>query len=159
MGSVVSGLASLRKLSTKILEPSLTDQILGAFGPKLKEIEITGKDLQSITLDAFEGTMSLIISDTGSVCFSEIPYLYFNAVYRIVYIIIGIESQELLLTIRGTSIKELPTGFYEMFKSVSHLSFDLRNNQFETLPADVFYDTSERPWEQVGTKVIKGRKC
>ena len=88
-----------------------------------------------------------------------LPYLYFNTVYRIVYNIIGIESQELLLTIRGTSIKELPTGFYEMFKSVSHLSFDLRNNQFETLPADVFYDTSERPWEQVGTKVIKGRKC
>ena len=86
-----------------------------------------------------------------------LPYLYFNAVYRIVYTIIGIESQELLLTIRGTSIKELPTGFYEMFKSVAHLSFDLRNNQFETLPADVFYDTSERPWEQVGTKVIKGR--
>ena len=70
LGSVVSGLASLRTLSTKILEPSLTDQILGAFGPKLKEIEITGKDLQSITLDAFEGTMSLILSDTGSVCFS-----------------------------------------------------------------------------------------
>ena len=67
LGSVVSGLASLRTLSTKILEPSLTDQILGAFGPKLKEIEITGKDLQSITLDAFEGTMSLILSDTGSV--------------------------------------------------------------------------------------------
>ena len=152
-------MASLRKLSTKILEPSLTDQILGAFGPKLKEIEITGTDLQSITLDAFEGTMSLILSNIVSVCFSKIPYLYFNAVYRIVYIIIGIESQELLLTIRGTSIKELPTGFYEMFKSVAHLSFDLRNNQFETLPADVFYDTSERPWEQVGTKVIKGRKC
>ena len=153
-------MASLRKLSTKILEPSLTDQILGAFGPKLKEIEITGTDLQSITLDAFEGTMSLIISDTGSVLFKHLlPYFYFNTVYRIVYTIIGIESQELLLTIRGTSIKELPTGFYEMFKSVSHLSFDLRNNQFETLPADVFYDTSERPWEQVGTKVIKGRKC
>ena len=63
LGSVVSGLASLRTLSTKILEPSLTDQILGAFGPKLKEIEITGKDLQSITLDAFEGTMSLILSE------------------------------------------------------------------------------------------------
>ena len=59
LGSVVSGLASLRKLSAKILEPSLTDQILGAFGPKLKEIEITGKDLQSITLDAFEGTMDV----------------------------------------------------------------------------------------------------
>ena len=57
LGSVVSGLASLRTLSAKILEPSgvLTDQILGAFGPKLKEIEISGEALHSITLDAFEG--------------------------------------------------------------------------------------------------------
>ena len=55
MGSVVSGLASLRTLSARILESSLTDQILGAFGPKLKEIEITGKALESLTLDAFEG--------------------------------------------------------------------------------------------------------
>ena len=78
LGSVVSGLASLRTLSTKILEPSLTDQILGAFGPKLKEIEITGKDLQSITLDAFEGTMSLILSDTGSVCFSHVTLFVFQ---------------------------------------------------------------------------------
>ena len=58
MGSVVSGLASLRTLSAKILEPSgsLTDQILGAFGPKLRELELTGPDLRSVTLDAFEGT-------------------------------------------------------------------------------------------------------
>ena len=43
-----------------------------------------------------------------------------------------------------------------MFKSVAHLSFDLRNNQFETLSADVFYNTTEQAWEQTGTKVIKG---
>lgn len=56
LGSVISGLASLKSLSAKILEPShiLTDQILGAFGPKLKEIEITGP-LKDVTLDAFEG--------------------------------------------------------------------------------------------------------
>ena len=56
LGSVISGLASLKRLSAKILEPShtLTDQILGAFGPKLKEIEITGP-LTAVTLDAFEG--------------------------------------------------------------------------------------------------------
>ena len=62
LGSVVSGLASLRTLSAKILEPSgvLTDQILGAFGPKLKELEITGEALHSITLDAFEGNQDFI---------------------------------------------------------------------------------------------------
>ena len=70
--------------------------------------------------------------------------------------IIGIESQELLLTIRDTNLKELPIGFYKVFKNVVHLSFDLRNNQFETLSADVFYNTSEQSWEQTGTKAIKG---
>ena len=56
LGSVISGLASLKSLKAKILEPShiLTDQLLGSFGPKLKEIEITGP-LKSLTLEAFEG--------------------------------------------------------------------------------------------------------
>jgi len=55
LGSVISGLA-IKSLTAKILEPShiLTDQLLGAFGPKLKEITITGP-LNAITLDAFEG--------------------------------------------------------------------------------------------------------
>jgi hypothetical protein len=59
LGSVVSGLAPLRTLSAIILERSgiLTDQILGAFGPKLKELEITGP-LHTITMDAFEGIES-----------------------------------------------------------------------------------------------------
>lgn len=57
LGSVISGLASLKFLSAKIKEKSgiLTDQILGAFGPKLKEIEITGERLKALTIDAFEG--------------------------------------------------------------------------------------------------------
>ena len=56
LGSVISGLASLKTLKAKILEPShiLTDQLLGAFGPKLKKIEITGP-LRALTLEAFEG--------------------------------------------------------------------------------------------------------
>jgi hypothetical protein len=158
LGSVVSGIASLRTLSAKILEPSgvLTDQILGAFGPKLKEIELTGEALHSITLDAFEGeqnfryycyTMNYLIRIITFYSYKYISYIYS---------IIGIESQELLLTIRDTNLKELPIGFYKVFKNVVHLSFDLRNNQFETLSADVFYNTSEQSWEQTGTKAIKG---
>lgn len=59
LGSVVSGIASLRSLSAMILEPNgvLYDQILGAFGPKLKELEITGP-VKRINLDAFEGIES-----------------------------------------------------------------------------------------------------
>ena len=33
-------------------------QILGAFGPKLRELELTGRHLDSVTLDAFEGIES-----------------------------------------------------------------------------------------------------
>ena len=60
LGSVVSGLSSLRRLSARILEPNglLTDQILGAFGPKLRELEITGQSLHTVTLDAFDGIES-----------------------------------------------------------------------------------------------------
>lgn len=38
----------------------LTDQILGAFGPKLKEIIITGPNLHTLTADAFEGMGSFL---------------------------------------------------------------------------------------------------
>ncbi len=33
-------------------------QILGAFGPKLRELELTGRNLTSVTMDAFEGIES-----------------------------------------------------------------------------------------------------
>lgn len=57
LGSVISGLASLKSLTAKMMEKSgvLTDQILGAYGPKLKEIVITGENLHTLTLDAFDG--------------------------------------------------------------------------------------------------------
>ena len=42
----------------------LTDQLLGAFGPKLKEIVITGEKLHTISWEALEG-------------------MYFNNGYRI----------------------------------------------------------------------------
>ena len=64
LGSVISGLASLKSLKAKILEPShiLTDQLLGAFGPKLKEIEITGP-LRAVTLEAFEVVLEKVPSE------------------------------------------------------------------------------------------------
>ena len=34
------------------------DTISGAFGPKLKELEITGPNLRYLTLDAFEGRVA-----------------------------------------------------------------------------------------------------
>ena len=57
LGSVISGLASLKRLTATIMEDSgiLTDQLLGAFGPKLKEIVITGEKLHTISWEALEG--------------------------------------------------------------------------------------------------------
>jgi hypothetical protein len=86
LGSVVSGLSSLRTLSVRINEPSgvLTDQILGAFGPKLKELELTGPKLRRITIDAFEGIESyellLSIHDTNLEAIPEDFYKMFKNV-------------------------------------------------------------------------------
>jgi Leucine-rich repeat (LRR) protein len=55
LGGVLSGVAALQRLSVRILEPVLSDQLLGAFSPKLQEIEITGTNLRHISPDAFEG--------------------------------------------------------------------------------------------------------
>ena len=99
----------------------MTDQILGAFGPKLKELEISGP-LRQVTLDAFE----------------------------------GIESYELLLTIKNTDLQSLPPGFISMFKNVVHLSLDLRDNKMEKLSADAFYKNGTE-WEKTGTRILQGR--
>jgi hypothetical protein len=38
-----------------VLETSLTDQLTGAFSPRLRHVEITGSELRSIDSEAFEG--------------------------------------------------------------------------------------------------------
>ncbi|XP_069684863.1 chaoptin [Periplaneta americana] len=55
LGNALSNIPSLRKLSVRVLESSLTDQLLGAFTPRLRHLEITGSELRSIDSDAFEG--------------------------------------------------------------------------------------------------------
>ncbi|KAF4518519.1 hypothetical protein B566_EDAN004263 [Ephemera danica] len=55
LGGVLSGVAALQRLSVRVLEPVLSDQLLGAFSPKLQELEITGSNLRHISPDAFEG--------------------------------------------------------------------------------------------------------
>ncbi len=123
LGSVVSGISSLRYLSARINEPNgmLTDQILGAFGPKLKELELTGPALRELTLDAFE----------------------------------GVESYELLLVVRDTSLDRLPDDFLDMFSNVAHLSLDLRNNRLRGLAPEALYKNGSA-WERTGTRILQG---
>ena len=124
LGSVVSGIASLRTLSAIINEPNglLTDQILGAFGPKLRELELTGARLKRVTLDAFE----------------------------------GIDSYELLLTIRHSSLEELPMHFFQLFKNVAHWSLDLSHNKLQTLKPNVLYQNGT-DWKLQGTSLLQGK--
>lgn len=55
LGSALSNIPSLRKLSVRVLESSLTDQLLGTFTPRLRHVEITGSELRSIDAEAFDG--------------------------------------------------------------------------------------------------------
>lgn len=55
LGNLLTNVPSLRKLTVEVLESHLTDQLIGAFNPKLKYLEITGTSLKSIEPDAFEG--------------------------------------------------------------------------------------------------------
>ena len=98
-------------------------QINGAFGPKLKELELTGTQLHTLTLDAFE----------------------------------GIEGHELMLVVRGTSLRELPANFIDMFANVAHFSLDLRDNRLRHLGLGTLYnETQAGPWEWTGTRILKG---
>ncbi len=66
----------------------------------------------------------------------------------------GIDSHELLLTIRDTELRDLPIAFIDMFYNVKHLSLDLRNNMLEEMSVDVFYNGTNIQSE--GTRILEG---
>lgn len=55
LGGALSAVPSLRRLSVRVLERSLTDQLLGAFNPKLRRLELSGPELHDAAGEAFEG--------------------------------------------------------------------------------------------------------
>lgn len=55
MGHLLATVHTLQKLHLEVREKALTDQITGAFGPKLKELHITGKALKDIDANTFRG--------------------------------------------------------------------------------------------------------
>lgn len=55
LGNLLANVPSLKYLSVEIMESHLTDQLLGSFNPKLNNLEISGTNLRSIELEAFEG--------------------------------------------------------------------------------------------------------
>ncbi|KAK3859573.1 hypothetical protein Pcinc_034324 [Petrolisthes cinctipes] len=70
VGHLLATVHTLQKLHLEVRENALTDQITGAFGPKLKELHITGKNLRDIDSKTFRGFQNkhellLSITDTS----------------------------------------------------------------------------------------------
>ncbi|XP_047469149.1 chaoptin-like [Penaeus chinensis] len=70
VGHLLATVHTLKKLHLEVRENALTDQITGAFGPKLKELHITGKNLKDIDSKTFRGFQNrhellLSITDTS----------------------------------------------------------------------------------------------
>lgn len=55
LGSVLSAVPTLRRLTVTIQESVLNDQLIGAFNPKLKRLTLTGRNLRRIDSDALDG--------------------------------------------------------------------------------------------------------
>ena len=55
LGNLLANVPSLKHLTVEIMESHLTDQLLGSFNPKLNNLEISGNNLRSIEMEAFEG--------------------------------------------------------------------------------------------------------
>ncbi|XP_046988101.1 chaoptin-like [Schistocerca americana] len=109
VGSALSSVWSLRELSVRVLEPVLSDQLLGAFSnAKLRRLELSGCGLVAITADALEGLadssheLQLRVRDTG---LQELP----------------------------------PGLVAGLAAHVPHLALDLRDNRFRSLsPSDLY---------------------
>ncbi|KAG7172303.1 Chaoptin-like 1 [Homarus americanus] len=68
-GHLLATVHTLQKLHLEVRENALTDQITGAFGPKLKELHITGrnlKDIDSKTFRGFQNKHELLLSITDT---------------------------------------------------------------------------------------------
>ncbi|CAB0014511.1 unnamed protein product, partial [Nesidiocoris tenuis] len=64
-------------------------------------------------------------------------------------------AREAYLSIRGTSIEELPLGLLSGLGHVTHLTLDLRDNRVTSLSPDTFY-YNQTGWENVGTMLVSG---
>ncbi|XP_076032645.1 chaoptin [Oratosquilla oratoria] len=69
VGHLLANVHTLQKLHLEVRENALTDQLSGAFGPKLKELHITGNNLKAIdskTFRGFQNKHELLLSITGT---------------------------------------------------------------------------------------------
>ena len=69
VGQLLATVHTLRTLHLEVREDALSDQLSGAFGPKLKELHISGKNLKAVdskTFRGFQNKHELLLSITVS---------------------------------------------------------------------------------------------
>ncbi|CAL4131218.1 unnamed protein product [Meganyctiphanes norvegica] len=69
VGHLLATVHTLQKLHLEIREEALTDQLSGAFGPKLKELHISGTNLKTIeskTFRGFQNKHELLLAISGT---------------------------------------------------------------------------------------------
>lgn len=96
LGGALSSVPSLRRLSVRVMERALTDQLLGGFNPKLRRLEITGRNLHEAAADAFEGIedhqeLALQIHGTQ---LTEFPPGLFSRLERIAHLSLDLRDNQ-----------------------------------------------------------------
>jgi hypothetical protein len=123
----LSNIPSLRKLSVRVLESSLTDQLLGAFTSRLRHVEITGSELRTIDAEALEGieeNYELVLKIKGTQI-EELPGGLFAKLEKIPHLSLDLRDNKFsslspgTLYSNGTSWENIGTklvsGKYRMF--------------------------------------------
>lgn len=133
LGSVVSGLPSLNTLSALLLESNgvLYDQIIGAVGPKLRELEITGP-IRKINPDAFEGIegheLLLMIRNT---LISDLPDGFVNLFKNVAHLSLDLRNNRIerltpeVLYKNGSEWERIGTRILQGTYTCSHTSIPL----------------------------------
>ncbi|GLH08939.1 Uncharacterized protein GBIM_14095 [Gryllus bimaculatus] len=104
LGGALSSVPSLRRLSVRILEPALTDQLLNAFSPKLRHLEITGAGLRSVAADALDGldaNYELVLRIRGTQL-SSLPAALFARLHRVPHLSLDLRDNKFSTLSPGT---------------------------------------------------------
>ncbi|KAK9503608.1 hypothetical protein O3M35_010133 [Rhynocoris fuscipes] len=111
--SVVFGLKNLKKLTVEVLEDKLTDQLVQAFPPKLKYLEITGGNLKEVAVDSLKGLDNkneLVVKFHGT-NITTFPPLFFARI-----------GGRLTVDLRRNQLDQVgPEMFYKSLKSIRKL--------------------------------------
>ncbi|KAK6643443.1 hypothetical protein RUM43_004948 [Polyplax serrata] len=154
LGNLLANVPSLKHLIVEIMETHLTDQLLGSFNPKLKNLEISGTNLRSIDVDAFDGIEEVRETSTWDADKYNCVVLGYKPPDP--FLPTGITFvRELTLRIRNTSLRTLKPGVLYKLQNIPHFTLDLSRNKFKSLsphslcPDDINY-------QNIRTKLIAG---